>query len=72
MSINRSGETTIELAIDYRKSFFHVNLNFVDNIMFLLEDFCHWYKMPNKNNTIITKICQLQVTCKIHNQFDIG
>ena len=29
-------------------------------------------QIPNKNNTIITKITQLQVTYKIHNQFDIG
>ena len=27
---------------------------------------------PNKNNTIITKIKQLQDTYKIHYQFDIG
>ena len=29
-------------------------------------------QIPKKNNTIITKITQLQATYKIHNQFDIG
>ena len=73
MSINRSGETTVELATQSRKSFvFYINFNVLGNFICLLEGLRRWYKIHNKNNTIYSKIIKLQVAYKIRNQFDIG
>ena len=49
MSINRSGETIVELATQSRKSFFYVDLNVLGNLIFLLEDFRYWYKYTHGN-----------------------
>ena len=45
MSINRSGETTVGLATQSRKSFFffYINFNVLGNFMCLLEDLRYCY-----------------------------
>ena len=58
MSINRSGETIVELATQSRKSFDFTS--FVGYLMFLLEVFAA-AKIIIKKHTINTKIMQLQV-----------
>ena len=59
MSINRSGETIVELATQSRKSFDFTS--FVGYLMFLLEVFAAAKIIIKKKHTIKTKIMQLQV-----------
>ena len=53
MSINRSGETIVELAIQSRKSFDFTS--FVGYLMFLLEIFFAAAKIIIKKNTRLTR-----------------
>ena len=56
MSINRSRETTVELATQSRKSFvFYIDLNVLGSFMCLLEDLLHWYKYITKIIRFIAK-----------------
>ena len=61
MSINRSGETTVELATQSRKSFVCLRkFKLFGQFYVLLEGLCYYYK----NNMISIKITQLVVTNK--------
>ena len=49
MSLNRSGETTVELATQSRKLFVFLHLfKVLGNFTCLLEDLRHWYKYITK------------------------
>ena len=74
MSINRSGETTVELATQSRKSFafLHLFKRFRQFYVFTGR-YSSLVQIHNKNNTINKKkITKLQVAYNIRNHFDIG
>ena len=73
MSINRPGETTVELATQNRKSF--VFLHYFS----CFRQFCVFtgrslalVQIHNNTYAINSKITQLHVAYEIRNQFDIG
>ena len=73
MSINRSGETTVELATQSRKLFVFLHLikRFRQFYVFTGKSLA-LVQIHNKNSVIDSKITYLQVAYEIRNQFDIG